>query len=140
MHFIDQIDFVATTRWRVLHVVEQLTHIVNTSARGSIHFNQINKPSFVDLIAGRALTTGNRANTGFAVETLGENSRDGGFAHTPGASEQVGVVQAIMIKGIDQCLQHVLLACHFGKNSWAPFTGKDLVTHSSDDLRFKKPL
>ena len=140
MHFIDQIDFVATARWRVLHIVEQLTHIVDTSARGGIHFNQINKPSFVNLITGRTLTTGNRANASFAVEALGENSRDGSFAHAPGTSEQVGMVQAIVIEGIDQCLQHMLLACHLGKNSWAPFTGKDLVTHNNGGSRIKKAL
>ena len=38
MYFVDQVDLIATSGWRILHIVEQIAHIIDPSARGSIHF------------------------------------------------------------------------------------------------------
>ncbi len=58
MHFVDQVDLKATSGRRVLHIVEQIAHIVDTCARGGIHFNQINKPTLGYLCAAGAFTAG----------------------------------------------------------------------------------
>jgi len=58
MHFIDQVDLKATSGGRVLHIVEQVTHIVDPGARGGIYFNQINKAAFGDFCAAGTLATG----------------------------------------------------------------------------------
>ena len=59
MHFIDKIDLVTTSRWRVLDIVQQLAHIIYASTRCRIHLNQINKTAFTDLSTGGTFTTGN---------------------------------------------------------------------------------
>ena len=140
MHFIDKIDLVATSRGRILNIVQQLAHIIYASARCSIHLNQIDKPPFADLSTGGTLTAGNRTDTGFTVEAFREDPSNSGFTHSPGPGKQIGMVQSIVIESIDQRLQHMLLTSHFGENTRAPFAGKYLVTHSSDGLVCKKAI
>ena len=123
MYFIDQVDLKATSGGRVLHIVEQVAHIVDACSRGGIHFNKINKAPLGNFCATGALATGYRANTGFAVEAFGEDAANGGFAHTASAGKQIGMVQTVIVQGVNQCLQHMFLPCHFGKRAWTPFTG-----------------
>jgi hypothetical protein len=47
-----------------------------------------------------------------AIERLGQDPRHRGLAHTPGAGEQVGVVQALRIERIGQGPHDMLLPDH----------------------------
>ena len=92
MHFVDKIHFVATFRRCILHVLKKLAGIFHFSARGSIHFNQINEAVLIDFNTGRTCTTGLRANAAFTVQALSKNTRDGRFTNTAGTSKQIGMM------------------------------------------------
>ncbi|TPW18000.1 MAG: Uncharacterized protein FD130_433, partial [Halothiobacillaceae bacterium] len=85
----------------------------------------------VDLAAGATLTTGVSTDTGFAVERLGKNPRNGGFTHTPCAGKEVSVVQAIVIERINQRAQDMLLPYHLLEITGTPLAGQNLVTHDN---------
>ncbi|MNF60076.1 hypothetical protein D3C84_416810 [compost metagenome] len=129
VHFVDQVDLVAAAAGRVLHVVEQLAGIFHLGAAGGVHFDQVDETALIDLPAHRTLATRRGADASLAVQALGKNTRDGGLAHAPRAGEEIGVVQALVVQGIDQGLQHMSLADHFAERARTPFTCKNLITH-----------
>ena len=129
MHFVNQVDLETAARWRILHVIEQIAHIINTGSRCRIHFDQVDKSAFINFITAGTFATGNRANTLLAVKALRENTRNGGFTHTAGSGKQIGMVQSVIIQRINQRLEHMFLTCHLGKGSRTPFSGKYLITH-----------
>ena len=129
MHLVDQVHLVTRPGGRILDVFQQLPGVLHLGARGRVHFQQVDAAPLGDLQAGRALAAGLRAHPGFAIEALGQDAGDGGLAHPACAGEQVGVVQAIVIQGIDQGLQYVLLADHFAEAFWSPLTRQHLVRH-----------
>ena len=129
MHFINQINFVATTARCIGDVIKQFTRIINTGARCGIDFNQIEKSTFINLTTGGTLATRCRANTLLAVEAFGKNSRDGGFTNTPGAGKKISMVQAILIERIGQSSQHVLLTEHVFKTSRPPAARQCFIAH-----------
>ena len=133
VHFVDQVNLVAASRRCVLDVVEQFAGVLNLGTGGSIHFDQINKTAFGNLTTGRTFATRTRANALFAVEALGKNSGNGGFTDPTGTGKQIGMVQTLLVKGVDQRSQDVLLANHFVEELWPPFTCKYLITHENAD-------
>ncbi len=138
VHFVDQVDLEAATTRRVLHVVEQLAGILDLGAAGGVHFDQVDEAPLVDLPAYRAGTAGRGADTGFTVEALGDDSRDSGLADTTGPGEQVGVVQALAVQGVDQGFEHMGLADHFAERARTPFTCKNLITHGKPSCEESK--
>ena len=129
VHFVDQVDLEAPAAWGVLHVVEQLTGVFDLGAAGGIDFDQVDKTTFIDLLADRAHTAGRGADAGFAVQALGDDPRNGGLAHPTGTGKQIGVVQPLAVERVDQGLEHMGLADHFAERARTPFTCKNLITH-----------
>ncbi len=123
VHFVDQVDLEASAAGRVLHVVQQLAGVFDLGAARGVDFDQVDETAFVDLTAYRALSTRRGADAGFAVQTLGDDPRDGGLAHPACAGEQVGVVQALAVQRVDQGLEHVRLPDHFAERARTPFSG-----------------
>ncbi len=131
MNFVDQVDLITTAGRRILHVLQQLAGIFHFGTRRRIHFNQINKTPLGDFTATGTLAAGLRANTGFTIEAFGENPRDGGLTHTAGTSEEISVVQAVMIQRINKCLQDMLLPDHFPEHTRAPLARQNLIAHAN---------
>ncbi|MNZ34795.1 hypothetical protein D3C78_521780 [compost metagenome] len=129
MHFVDQVDLEAPAAGGVLHVVEQFAGVLDLGAAGGVDLDQVDETAFIDLPAHRTGATWRGGDAGFAVQALGDNTGDGRLAHAPGTGEQVGVVQALIVQGIDQGLQHMGLADHFAERARTPFTCKNLITH-----------
>ncbi|GAB4288788.1 MAG: hypothetical protein Kow0096_01400 [Thiohalomonadaceae bacterium] len=46
------------------------------------------------------------------------------------------MVQTIIVQGIDQGAQHMLLPHHGRKGAGTPFAGQDLITHGRTTLRY----
>ena len=67
MHFVDQINFKTTTRWRVLDVIQQVTSVFNFGARGGVDFNQIDKAPLLDFTSVIAHAARRRGIASFAV-------------------------------------------------------------------------
>ncbi len=56
VHFVDQVDLEAPATRCVLHVVEQLTGVLDLGAAGGVDLDQVDKAALVDFTAHRALT------------------------------------------------------------------------------------
>ncbi len=131
MHLVDQVDFKAPRRRCVLNVVQQLPGVLDLGTGSRIHFYQINESILCDRHTGTACTTGLRADARITIEAFGQNTGNSGFPHTPGTGKQIGMVQPVVIEGIDQGPQHMLLPNHLAKIARAPLAGQNLITHGA---------
>lgn len=129
VHFVDQVDLEAPTAWGVLHIIEQFAGILDLGPAGGVDLDQVDETAFVDFPAHRTGAAWRRGDAGFTVQALGNDPGDRGLAHAPGTGEQVGMVQALVVQGVDQSLEHMGLADHFAERARTPFTCKDLITH-----------
>ena len=129
VHLIDKVHLEASPCRCILNVIQQLLGIFETGSTGSIDLNQINKTTFIDLLAGRALTTGFGGDAGFAVEAFGQNPGNGGLADPAGSGKKIGMVEPVLIEGIHQRLQNMNLPHQLFKVPGAPFPRKHLITH-----------
>lgn len=129
VHFVDQVDLEAPTARGVLHVIEQFASVLYLGTAGGVDLDQVDETAFVDFPAHRTGATGRGGDAGFTVQALGDNTGDGRLAHPAGTGEQVGMVQALVVQGIDQGLEHMGLADHFAERARTPFSCKNLITH-----------
>ncbi len=129
VHFVDQVNLEAPAARCVLHVIEQLAGVLDLGPAGSVDLDQVDEAALVDLPAHRTRTAGRGGNARLTVEAFGDDPRNGGLAHAARTSEQVGMVQALVVQGIDQGLEHMGLADHFAERARTPFTCKNLITH-----------
>ena len=130
VHLVDQIDFVAGMGRRVLHVFQQLTGVLDLCLGRGIDFNQVNRSTLGNFRAGPTLTTRCRSDASVTVETLGENTRNGGLAHAAGACKQVSMMESPGFQRVHQRLQHMLLPDHLGEVAGSPFSGENLMRHA----------
>ena len=94
MHLIDDVDFVAGTGGQVAHAFDDLTNVINTGTRRSIHFDYIGMTAFHDGVAVHALFAQFDAWVLGAfvalvicvIKRAGQNAGRGGFTHTAHAS------------------------------------------------------
>ncbi|EHM52064.1 hypothetical protein HMPREF9080_02556 [Cardiobacterium valvarum F0432] len=76
-----------------------------------------------------AFTAGLGADTAcFAVEGFGKDAGDGGFTDAACAGEEIGVVDAVVIKRVGQRLGYMCLANQLVKVFRAPATGEYLIS------------
>ncbi len=93
MHFIDQVDLKAAARGRILHVVQQIARILHLGARRGVDLDQIDKAALFDLATVVAFAARRGGDAGFAVESLRQQARDGGFAHAARAGKEIGMME-----------------------------------------------
>ena len=129
MYFVDQVHLVATACRRVLDIVEQVTGVVDLGFGRRVDFDQVDETTLIDLHAGAALAAGLRRHPFFTVERLGQDARNRRLADAARSGEQVGMMQAARIQGIDQGLEHVLLADGICKVFGPPLAGQDEIAH-----------
>ena len=134
MNFVDQVDFESPARWRILHIVQQVTGVLDSGARRSINLNQIDEPALTDFTAGVALPTGCRGNALLTIQAAGQYTRHCGFSNAPRACKQIGMMQTLLLKRMRQRLQNMHLSGHFREVLGAPFSGKYLVAHVSRSM------
>ena len=92
MHLIDEVNLVAATAGRILHIFQQLAGIFYLGARCRIHFDQINKTPLVDLATGTAFATGGGTHALLTIDRFGQNAGYTGLTHPTGAGKQKGMV------------------------------------------------
>ena len=129
MHFVDQVDLEAPTARGILHVIQQLAGVFDLGTAGGVDLDQVDEAAFVDLPAHRTGAAGRGGDAGFAVQAFGDDTGNGSLAYATGAGKQVGMVQALVVQGIDQGLEHMGLADHFAERARTPFSCKNLITH-----------
>jgi hypothetical protein len=129
MYLVDDVDLETAARWRVDGILEKLSHLVDLGIGRCVNLEQIDKPSGVDLPAGRADAAGSGGDTSLAVKRLGQNACQCRLANPTRAGKQIGMVQALCRQGMRQCSDNVFLTYQAGKRSRAPLARQDLVTH-----------
>ena len=129
VHLVDEVHLVTGPRRCVGDVVQQFARLVDLGARGGVDFDEVDEATGVDFTAGRAAAARLAGDALLAIEGLGEHARERGLAHTASTGEQIGMVEAVAIEGVDQGLQDMALAEHLGEGARPPFAGEDLVAH-----------
>ena len=129
MDFVDEVDLVAPTSRRVLHVLKEFAGIFHFGTRRRVNFDEVHEAALVNLATGRAFAARRGGNATIAVEALREDARHRGLANATGTREQESMVHTVVVEGMHQGTQHVLLADHLGKILGAPLTRQDEVTH-----------
>src|SRR3569833_904789 len=107
---VDEVHLVAAAAGGVLHIVEQLARVVDLRSRGRVDFDQVYETTPIDLGTRRARTAGLGCNTLLAVQTLRENARDGGLAHTSRPREQECEKNAARFECVHQGAADMLLS------------------------------
>ena len=118
VHFVNHEDLEAPLHGLVDGLLQQALDFVHAPVAGGVQLGVVHKAPGVDGCAGRALAARGGGDAALpvrprAVERLGQDARNRGFAHAARAGEQIGVVQALLRERIAQGLHHVLLAHHF---------------------------
>ena len=130
MYFIDQIYLESAASRRVLHVVEQVTRIVDFRFGCCVNLDQVDKSTLIDFPAGAAGAARLGGDACFTIQRFGKDPGNRRFTDTTSSRKQVGVMQAPGIERIDKRLQDVFLADGVGKRLWPPFARQNKVTHS----------
>ena len=129
VHFVDEVNLESSLGRHVLRVLQQLAGIVHAGPRSRIHLDEVHEPAFVDRHACVAIAAGLGDDPTGAIQGLCQDARHRGLADAPGAGEQVRMVQTLRAERIDQRLDDMLLANHFCKAPWPPFSRKNRVAH-----------
>ncbi|CQA78415.1 Uncharacterised protein [Salmonella enterica subsp. enterica serovar Typhimurium str. DT104] len=92
--FIDQIDFKATARRRVLDVIQQVAGVFDFGTRCGVNLNEIDKTPLLNFPTVIANAARRRGNTGFAVQPLRQQPGDRGFTDAARAGKKICVMNA----------------------------------------------
>ena len=92
VHFVDDVDFVATHARRVLGVFQHLPNIINARIGSRIDFHHIHMAACIDLHALCTLATRLTLIGMLTIETFCQYAGDGGFAHPARARQQISMV------------------------------------------------
>ena len=121
---------VAAARGGKLHVVSQISYVINTAVRGTVNLLHIQIAPLGYLPAYLLIRVKVYLGAAGAVEGFGKNTRGGGFARATGAYKKVRVRQALLLYRIAQRTHHVILPQHILKCARPVFSGKNLITHA----------
>ena len=135
--FVDDEDFELRRRRHVFDRLAQLADLLDAVVARAVNFQHVHGTALGDLLAARVGVVEVHLRAGGAVEALGEDAGDGGFAGAARAAEQVGVRDAVLRDGVGERLGDVLLADDIREPLRAIFAGDDLVTHVNAEGRMK---
>ena len=132
--FVNHEDLEAAYDGFVDGLLQQLRDLVHAPVRRGVQLGVVHKAAAVDITAGLAHPAGLVGDAALpiyaqAVERLGQDARNGGFAHSPCAREQVSVVQPLRAQGIAQRLHDMRLTHHFRKIPGPVFACKNKIRH-----------
>ena len=88
----------------------------------------------VDLGARAALAARLRGDAGLAVDRLGEDAGECRLAGAARTREQVRVVQALGVEGVDERRDDVRLSDDLLEHPGTPLAGEDLIGHRSENI------
>ena len=134
MHFIDHEHFEPAQHRLVHRLLQQLRDIVHAPVGCRIKLGVVYKASCINVATSCANAAGRsgdaaQAVRAQAVERFGQNARNGGFAHPPGAGKQIGMVQPSAGQRIAERLHHMRLTHHFRKIAGTVFARQYEVGH-----------
>ena len=124
MHLIDDVYLEPGTGRQILGIIQYLTHIIDAGIGSRVEFDQIDKTTAVYFQAGAAFTARCGSDAGRTIQRLGKDSRNGGFADTARAGEQVSMMQSILRERIAQGTNDMLLPRQLSESLGSPFSCK----------------
>jgi len=127
--FVDDVDLVAVPARRVLDVLPQLPDLVDAAVGRPVDLEDVHGGAVGDLLAGGALVARTARRALPAVEGLGQQPGTGRLADATRAGEEEGVVDPLLLDGVDEGAGDVLLAGHFLEVPGAPLACEDQVGH-----------
>ena len=136
VHFVNHEDLETPDDWFVNRLFQKLGNFVHPAVGSRVQLGVIHEATGVDIQAGlahAARLVGNTAQpiSANTIKGLGQNARDGGFAHTPRSGEQIGMVQALRAKRIAKRPNNMRLTDHFREVSGSIFARKNKIGHFS---------
>ena len=123
MHFIDDVDLEAVTRWRVPGAFDDLPDLFDAIVGGAVDLQDVETRAGGDLHTSRTLATGGGGGPGGAVQCFGENSGGRRLAHAANTGEKEGVRRAVLLDGVSKRPGDRFLADDFFENFRSPLEG-----------------
>ena len=132
--FVNDVDLELGAGRGVLAGLAQLADLLDAVVAGAVDFEHVQRAAFGDFLAARVVVVEIHLRAAGAIEALGEDAGDGGFAGAARAAKQVGVGDALLLDGVGQRLGDVFLAHHIAEALRPILPGYDLIAHLSDDF------
>ena len=129
VHFVDQIDFVATFCRGVANVIAQLAHVLNAVVAGSVDLDHVEAVAGGDLAAVIAHAAGRDGGAVHAIERLCQNACGRGFANATRADKKVGVGEPVLLDRILERAGDVRLTDDVIKSLRPIFSRENFVVH-----------
>src|ERR1700739_998371 len=136
VRFVEDVNLVAVACGRVAGRVAQFANLVDAAVGGGVDLDYIHGVALADLNAGVAHAAGLRRGTlgraylSTAIQGLGKDAGDGGFANAAVAGKDIAVGDAVLRERVQQCTCDVVLAGYVGKALRTIFASQYLVTHA----------
>ncbi len=130
VHFVDDVNFVATLGRRITNVVAQLAHLLDAVVARAIDLEDVEAVAGGDFLATVAFAAGRNGRAMNAVERLGQNARGRGFADPARPDKKIGVGEPILFDRVLERLGDVRLADEIVERLRPIFARENLVTHA----------
>ena len=105
---------------------------INLVVGSSVDFEDIERAAFGDFDAEGIIGVEVDRGPFGTIEGFGKNSGGRGFSGAAGADEEISVGESILLDGIAEGSDHMILSKNVGKSAGAVFSGKNLVAHEVD--------
>ena len=131
MNLIDDVDFEFPARSEA-DIFAKFPNLVHAIVAGPINLKHVKANPLRDLSTRIANSARVDRRSLEAVDGFGQNAGGRGFAGTAWADEKIGMSQTLLLNGILQRPNHMILAQHIVENLGAIFSRKNLVTHKDN--------
>ena len=137
MDFVNHVDLVTSVRRCIHSLLKQRRHFFNGSVTCRVHFDVIDKTTFINRTTGFTDTARMIRHAALSVRTdtieaLGQNTRKRRLTDTARTGKEISMVQAIFTQCVCDRFHDGLLPDHAFKIMRAPFARQDLIRHYFD--------
>ena len=132
VHLVDDVDFKLRRGRRVHHRVTQFADFIDATIAGAIDLQHVHRPPPGDLLCLGVVIREIDLRAVGAVEALGKNPCERGFAGTPWPTKKIRVRDPVGADGVGQRLADVILTDNIAEPLRTVFASYDLVRHLRD--------
>ena len=132
VHLVDDVDFELRRGRRVHHRVAQFANFIDATIAGAVNLQHVHRPPLGNLLRLGVVIREIDLRTIGAVEALGKNPGQRGFAGAPWPAKQIRVRDPVGADGVGQRLADVILTDDIAEPLRTVFASYDLVRHRRD--------
>ena len=129
MDLVDVVNLKATTCGRKFHGVAEFANLLDTIVRGTIDFEDVERPTFGDFDAHGIVGIEVNHRSPGTVEGFGQDSCGGRLTGASWSYKEVGVGKAFLFDSISKSANDMILSQDISEGAGAILACKDLVTH-----------